>query len=162
MLTGQYDISRDSWNSHESTLTPSTDFSTFTQRRKFYVTDPGVTINLGVAPVYAQPLYVPGLAIGNGTNDVVFVATLQGTVYAYDANDFTTSGSLTQHGGTINYQGKIYWARDDAYSVGSTALYHNCDVNGVGGQPVTLPVATLPFAGVVSTPVIDISAIKCT
>jgi hypothetical protein len=38
---------------------------------------------------YAQPLYVPGLAIGGGTHNVVFVATSTNNVYAFDADDPT-------------------------------------------------------------------------
>jgi len=37
--------------------------------------------------IYAQPLYVPGLAIpGHGTANVVFVATMSDSVYAFDAD----------------------------------------------------------------------------
>ncbi|WP_437330845.1 hypothetical protein [Sorangium sp. So ce381] len=38
--------------------------------------------------IYAQPLYVPGVAIpGQGTRDVVYVATMNNSVYAFDARD---------------------------------------------------------------------------
>lgn len=36
--------------------------------------------------VYAQPLYVPGLTIDNVTRNVVFVATENNSVYAFDAD----------------------------------------------------------------------------
>jgi hypothetical protein len=40
--------------------------------------------------MYAQPLYVPNVAIqGNGNHNVIFVATEVGSVYAFDANDNT-------------------------------------------------------------------------
>ena len=41
--------------------------------------------------IYAQPLYVPGLAIGEAKHDVVIVATEHDTVYAFDA-DATSPG----------------------------------------------------------------------
>jgi hypothetical protein len=37
--------------------------------------------------VYAQPLYVPGVAMaGQGTHNVVYVATMSDTLYAFDAD----------------------------------------------------------------------------
>jgi len=47
------------------------------------------------AEIYAQPLYVPGIAIpGQGTHNVVYVATMNNTVYAYDADSATASTPL--------------------------------------------------------------------
>ncbi len=37
--------------------------------------------------VYAQPLYVPGVAIAGGTHNVLYVATAHDTVYAFDADN---------------------------------------------------------------------------
>ena len=42
--------------------------------------------------LYAQPLYLPNLSIGGGTHNVVFAATENDTVYAFDA-DATTAGA---------------------------------------------------------------------
>lgn len=49
--------------------------------------------------VYAQPLYVPGLAIaGHGTHNTVFVATANNSVYAFDADSHAgPDGGLLWH-----------------------------------------------------------------
>ena len=75
--------------------------------------------------VYAQPLLVPGLTIGGQAHDVVFVATENSSVYAFDANA----------------PGPVLWHTN----VG-TAL--SCmDLNDCGDL--------VPGAGITGTPVID-------
>ena len=78
VLTYHYDISRTGVDPTESALTPATVAS-----GNF-----GQLLNLPVdGHVYAQPLYVPNLAIpGQGTHNVVFVATEYDSVYAFDAD----------------------------------------------------------------------------
>ncbi len=47
------------------------------------------------AEIYAQPLYVAGVAIpGQGIHNVVYAATMNNSVYAYDADDPTASSPL--------------------------------------------------------------------
>ncbi|WP_263416044.1 PQQ-binding-like beta-propeller repeat protein [Terriglobus albidus] len=78
VLTAQYDNSRTSANLHETILKPSNvnsrDFGKLFSR----------TVD---GDVYAQPLYMPAVAIpGKGTRDVVFAATAHDSVYAFDVN----------------------------------------------------------------------------
>src|ERR1700694_3956340 len=46
--------------------------------------------------IYAQPLYVPGLALSDHARNVVFVATMHDSVYALDADDPAASTPLWQ------------------------------------------------------------------
>src|SRR5277367_4996445 len=41
--------------------------------------------------VYTQPLVVTGVAVDGGTRDLVFVTTVNNSVYAFDANDAEAS-----------------------------------------------------------------------
>ncbi len=78
VLTGNYDNARTNANLNETILTPaSVTPGTF-----------GKLFTLSVdGQVYAQPLYVPQLSIdGKGTHNVVFVATMHNSVYAFDAD----------------------------------------------------------------------------
>jgi len=82
--------------------------------------------------VYAQPLYVPSVAIANqGTHNVVYVATMSDTLYAFDADT-----------------GARLWSVNFASSVGATpvafasfAFAGNTNITG--------------NLGILSTPVID-------
>jgi hypothetical protein len=77
VLTYHNDAARTGQNLVETVLTPAT-VSQSTFGRLFTRPVDGF--------VYAQPLYVSGLAIaGRGTHDVVFVATENDSVYAFDA-----------------------------------------------------------------------------
>jgi hypothetical protein len=76
----QYDIGRTGQNLNETTLTTANVNSTqfgllFSQRVS--------------GPIYAQPLYLSGFSINGATHNVMIVASLNGSVYAFDANSNT-------------------------------------------------------------------------
>jgi hypothetical protein len=50
--------------------------------------------------IFAQPLYVPGLTIGGETHNVVYVATAQNSVFAFDADSGNTTPLWTVNLGT--------------------------------------------------------------
>src|SRR5467141_2190480 len=82
VLTQHNDNTRAGWNDNETALTTS----------NVNVQQFGKLFTLTVdGEVYAQPLVVGRVAIGGGHN-VVYVATVNNTVYAFDADN-----------------GKLYW-----------------------------------------------------
>jgi hypothetical protein len=82
--------------------------------------------------LYAQPLYVPGLSIGGGTHNVVFAASENDSVYAFDADATSAVAPL--------------W-RTSLLPSGATAV-PNSVLNCGDLQPII---------GITSTPVIDTS-----
>ena len=78
VLTWRYDLTHAGQNTQETVLTPeNVNVSTF-----------GKLFSLSVdSTVYAQPLYVPNLAMGDGLkHNVLFVATENDSIYAFDAD----------------------------------------------------------------------------
>ena len=127
VLTQHNDNMRTGQNTNETTLTTSNVNST-TFGKLFKSAVDGY--------VYAQPLYMPSLAIAGGAHNVIFVATENDSVYAFDADN----GSQLWHANLV-----------DAAHGGAT------------GEKA-IPVADLaadscnnikPVIGVTSTPVID-------
>src|SRR3984957_8849707 len=85
--------------------------------------------------VYAQPLYVPGVAINGGVHNVVIIATENDSVYAYDADS----------GGAPLWKASMV---DSGHGAGA------------GETPLNSAAANLcadlePQVGITSTPVID-------
>ena len=78
MLTQHNDNARTGVNAHETALTPANVNSTqFGMLFKRVVDD----------QIYTQPLIVTGVTAGGGTRDLVYVTTVNNSVYAFDAND---------------------------------------------------------------------------
>jgi hypothetical protein len=132
VTTYHYDNGRTGQNTSETILTPS----------NVNVNQFGKLFALPVdGKVYAQPLYVTGLAIpGKGTHNVVFAATENDSVYAFDADSNT--------GANATYLWKASLV-DTAHGApaGATAITASGDC----------PAAVSPTMGITSTPVIDTS-----
>jgi len=119
VLTSNYDNTRANANLNEAKLIPGN-------------VVPGSFGKLGSFPVdgqvYAQPLYISGVAIsGRGTYNILFVCTQHDTVYAYDADSAASPNLLWQ----VNF----------GPSVPSTTFGDYGDI--------------APEIGILSTPVID-------
>jgi hypothetical protein len=80
VLTNKYDNARDGLNSSETLLSIGDVTSSQFGKLATYNVD---------GYVQAQPLYMYGLTINGGTHNVVFVATLNDSVYAIDADTST-------------------------------------------------------------------------
>jgi hypothetical protein len=77
VLTGQYDNNRSGSNLEETILTPS----------NVSASNFGLLFTQAVdANVFAQPLYVPNLTIKGKVHNVVYLATINNSVYAFDAD----------------------------------------------------------------------------
>ena len=87
--------------------------------------------------VYAQPLIAAGIQIAGKRRNVVYIATMENVVYAFDADDFSATGGL------------LWQVR---FSEGGATPVPVADV-----LPATNPAYTLVKGaiGVMSTPVID-------
>jgi len=120
VLTERYDLARSGQNLAESVLTPSNVNSANFGKIASYSAD---------GFVYAQPLYVSNLSIGD-THNVVFVATEHDSVYAFDA-DATIPA--------------VYWQR--------SFINPSSGITAVPASDVGSTIS--PEIGITGTPVID-------
>jgi hypothetical protein len=117
--TWHMDNARTGLNGNEAVLTPAN------------VTTPGfgkLFSYLVDGYLYAQPLYVANLTIHGAAHNVVFAATENETVYAFDADNFGNGSPLWQ-----------------------VSLLQAGEVPQLGGNP-------LPLQGLTSTPTIDLAS----
>jgi hypothetical protein len=119
VVTYHNDNARTGQNLGEVTLTPSNVSTNFGKLFTNVVDD----------WVIAQPLYVPNVSIGGGTHNVVYIATLNNSLYAMDAD---TSATI--------YWQQNYGAPTPFAGICTDTKYQNAAHGG---------------AGIVSTPVID-------
>src|SRR5882762_3918886 len=130
VLTQHNDNSRTGQNTNETTLTPANVNST--QFGKLFAQPVD-------GQLYAQPLYVPNVTIpGNGTHNVVFVATEADSVYAFDAD--SKSGANTSPLWKASLIDTAHGAAAGATPV--TSVNSGCNL-------------IQPNIGITSTPVID-------
>jgi len=119
VLTQHNDNARTGVNLHETELTPANvNKAQFGMLFKRVVDD----------QLYTQPLVVTGVKVDGGTHDVVYVSTVNNSVYAFDANDAESSEPLWH----VNF--------------GTPANLHSTDFGclDINGQ-----------MGIIGTPVID-------
>src|SRR5579872_3679263 len=123
VLTQHNDNNRTGWNDNETVLTTS----------NVNVQQFGEVFTLQVDDqVYAQPLLVAHLHIGGGYHNVVYIATVNNTLYAYDGDN-----------------GTLYWQR--SLTAPGMRPPRNTDMTACNG----------PYRdfsgniGIVGTPVID-------
>lgn len=117
VLTWHYDNRRTGWNDQETVLAPSNVNPQSFGKLFSYPVD---------GYLYAQPLYFANLDIGGARHNVVFAATENDSVYAFDADQY-----------------------------GSGAPLWRISLLQAGETPIT-GAAIQPVLGVTSTPVIDL------
>src|SRR5258708_3752179 len=124
VFMNRYDLATTGANLRETALTPASVKAGFSKLYSYYVD----------GAVFAQPLYVPAVAIpGRGARNVLYVATTNDRVYAFDADR----------------AGPPLWMRNltdemaGITPVPVTDITNNNDLNVVGN------------VGIIGTPVID-------
>ncbi len=85
VLTQHNDLSRTGWNNQETVLNHNNvTAGKFGRIGTFSVDD----------QVYAQPLIVTNITVGNHSGSILYVATVNNTVYAFNADDVTDTAFL--------------------------------------------------------------------
>src|SRR5664279_3238469 len=132
VVTQHNDLKRTGWNPAESLLTQANvSGGSFGKIFTRAVDD----------QIYCQPLIINQVNIGGGTHNIVIVATVNNSVYAFDGDDSATMNP--------------YWHSNLTYNPGNTNSYRpikNSDMTGACGG------SYYDFSGnmgIVGTPVID-------
>src|SRR4051794_31066474 len=130
VTTWHNDLTRQGLNNNETILTPTNvNSGSFGKLFSYAVT----------GQVYAEPLYASNLNMGGlGTHNVVFVATENNDVYAFDAVNNGAGGGQLWH-----------------VNLGLAAHTPNAFFGNIGGPSTYQDIA--PQVGITSTPVIDLS-----
>jgi outer membrane protein assembly factor BamB len=124
VLTQHNDNTRSGWNDQETSLTDS----------NVNVQQFGKVFTLPVDDqMYAQPLVAAGVSIQGGLHDVVYLATVANTVYAYDGDT-----------------GTLYWEKN--FTAAGMRPPKNTDMTGACGGGYQDFSGNI---GIVGTPVID-------
>ncbi len=108
VTTSMNDNNRSGLNASETILTPANVNQT-TFGKLFSQTVDG--------DMYSQPLYVQGVSIGGGTHNVVYVSTMNNTLYAFDADNGGVGAYWTNHLATAVPQGDVQCCCTDVSSV---------------------------------------------
>jgi hypothetical protein len=137
VTTYHNDVSRDGANAQEYALTTS-NVTTSTFGRLF-----SCTVD---EAVYAQPLWVANLTVNSAVHNVVFVATQNDSLYAFDADNNTTPCTPLWHANLIDAAHGANSGEASVPSAGPGALVGSGDPTGGDIQPEV---------GVTGTPVID-------
>ena len=130
VLTGQYNISRTGANLQETLLTPGNVTTSQFGKLGSWAVD---------GYVFAQPLYVPGVVVGGVARNVVYVSTMNNSIYAFDAS---------QPAGTY-----LWKASSSSPSQGAATL--EPPVLGPSANGCPAQYFTGPALGVFGTPVIN-------
>ncbi len=136
VVTYHNDLARDGANAQEYSLTPSNVTSTTFGKLFSCTVDEAI---------YAQPLWVPNLSIAGGQHNVVFVATQNDGLYAFDADSSSTPCTPLWH---VNLLDSTHGGTPRETSVPSSGTAH---LVGFGNGDIT------PEVGVTGTPVIDLA-----
>ncbi|MGA8672643.1 MAG: putative Ig domain-containing protein [Terracidiphilus sp.] len=137
VTTYHNDVSRDGANTQEYALTTSS-VTTSTFGKLF-----SCTVD---EAVYAQPLWVANLTVNSAVHNVVFVATQNDSLYAFDADNNTTPCTPLWHANLIDAAHGANSGEASVPSAGPGALVGSGDPTGGDIQPEV---------GVTGTPVID-------
>jgi hypothetical protein len=124
VLTQHNDNTRSGWNDNETALTTS----------NVNVQQFGAVSTLPVDDqVYAQPLVVGHVSVGGGSHNVVYIATVNNTLYAYDGDN-----------------GRLYWQA--SFTAPGMRPPRNTNMTGACGGAYQDYSGNI---GIVGTPVID-------